>query len=273
MSLKLYVGGLPYATTSEDLAGVFGRYGHLVAATVIADRMTGRSKGFGFVEFGEEADGRRAVDALNGSAFGGRNIVVNEARPFEDRPRRDFGNPAPELESGISVGTGDTLEASVLATIPVPPHLLQINTAVNEQLLRRLAQNPSELRSSAITSRVFEELIAEIWDGFGYVVELTKRTRDGGRDVIAIRRVFAEERFLIECKRPTTSSRIGVRPVRELFGVKHHEGATKAILATTAYFTRGATMLFEDHRWELEGRDFDGIVDWLATYNLLKSRR
>jgi RNA recognition motif-containing protein len=89
---KLFVGGLPFATTDEELAQLFGAHGTVASATVIKDRDTGRSKGFGFVEFESEAEGKAAEKALNGSDLGGRAITVNEARPREDRPRRDFGN-------------------------------------------------------------------------------------------------------------------------------------------------------------------------------------
>ena len=142
---------------------------------------------------------------------------------------------------------------------------------MTDELLRRLTAYPNELRSGSISSRLFEEIVAEIWHGFGFDVELTKCTRDGGYDVVAIRRRLVHERFLIECKRPITDRKIGVRPVRELYAVKISERATKAILATTSYFTRDAVMLIDDHRWELEGCDFDGICDWLRMYHEMKA--
>ena len=79
-----------------------------------------------------------------------------------------------------------------------------------------------------------------------------------------------EVKYLIECKRPDPGHKIGVRPVRELFGVKADEGATKAILATTAEFTRDALLFFGRHRWDLEPRDHAGLVEWLREY--LQSR-
>lgn len=88
---KLFVGGLPFATTDDDLADLFSAHGTVATATVIKDRDTGRSKGFGFVEFENDDEGKAAEKALNGSDVGGRSITVNEARPREDRPRRDFG--------------------------------------------------------------------------------------------------------------------------------------------------------------------------------------
>ena len=86
--------------------------------------------------------------------------------------------------------------------------------------------------------------MAELFFGFGYDVELTAKTRDGGRDIIAIKRAEANVKYLIECKRPDPGGYVGVRPVRELYGMKTHEGATKAILATTAYFSQDAMPFF-----------------------------
>lgn len=88
MSKKLYIGGLPYSTTDEDLASEFSAAGTVVSAVVIRDKMTGRSKGFGFVEFGSDAEAEKAIDMFNGKDFGGRTITVNEARPMEPRDRR-----------------------------------------------------------------------------------------------------------------------------------------------------------------------------------------
>ena len=90
MAVKLYVGNLPYNTTDADLQELFAAYGTVVSAQVITDRDTGRSKGFGFAEIEEEDKANAAIEALNGKDFGGRNIVVNVARPREERPpRRD----------------------------------------------------------------------------------------------------------------------------------------------------------------------------------------
>lgn len=89
---KLFVGGLPFSTTDEELAQAFGEHGTVASAVVIKDRDTGRSKGFGFVEFESDEEGKAAEKALNGADLGGRSITVNEARPREERPRRDFNS-------------------------------------------------------------------------------------------------------------------------------------------------------------------------------------
>jgi RNA recognition motif-containing protein len=89
MAKKLYVGGLPYSTTEDQLREAFEQAGAVSSAIVIMDKMTGRSKGFGFVEFASDDDATKAIDMWNGKDFGGRSLTVNEARPLEERPRRD----------------------------------------------------------------------------------------------------------------------------------------------------------------------------------------
>lgn len=142
--------------------------------------------------------------------------------------------------------------------------IITVSDLIGQKLVEYFARHPEEMRT--MDRRKFEELIAEVFDGFGYEVELTQQTRDGGRDIIAVRRQEVETRYLIECKRPEPGTHIGVRPVRELFGVKADEKATKAILATTAYFSRDALLFFDRNRWELEPRDYDGIVEWVKMY-------
>ncbi|MBA3605325.1 MAG: RNA-binding protein [Actinomycetota bacterium] len=88
--MNLYVGNLPYQTTSDDLASLFGRVGIVTSAQVIMDRETGRSRGFGFVEMSDD-DGRKAIDELTGADLGGRSITVNEARPRAPRSGGDRG--------------------------------------------------------------------------------------------------------------------------------------------------------------------------------------
>lgn len=85
MSMKLYVGGLAYAATDEDLEQHFAQHGKVVSAVVIKDRDSGQSKGFGFVEMENKEDAQKAISEFDGQDFMGRKIVVNEARPKEDR--------------------------------------------------------------------------------------------------------------------------------------------------------------------------------------------
>ncbi|MBN9397851.1 RNA-binding protein [Candidatus Saccharibacteria bacterium 47-87] len=92
MSQNLFIGSLAYATTDDTLKAFFETIGEVNSARVVTDRDTGRSKGFGFVEFADEANNQKAVDELNGKELDGRAINVSLARPKEDRPRRDFNN-------------------------------------------------------------------------------------------------------------------------------------------------------------------------------------
>jgi cold-inducible RNA-binding protein len=79
--MNIYVGNLPFSTTAADLEEAFAQYGAVESAAVISDRETGRSRGFGFVEMGDDDEARRAIEELDGSDFGGRDLRVNEARP------------------------------------------------------------------------------------------------------------------------------------------------------------------------------------------------
>ncbi|HTH78895.1 MAG TPA: RNA-binding protein [Ramlibacter sp.] len=87
MGNKLYVGNLPYSVRDNDLEQAFGQFGTVTSAKVMMERDTGRSKGFGFVEMGSDAEAQAAISGMNGQALGGRSVVVNEARPMENRPR------------------------------------------------------------------------------------------------------------------------------------------------------------------------------------------
>jgi hypothetical protein len=87
MGNKLYVGNLPYSVRDSDLEQAFSQFGSVTSAKVMMERDTGRSKGFGFVEMGSDAEAQAAISGMNGQPLGGRSVVVNEARPMEARPR------------------------------------------------------------------------------------------------------------------------------------------------------------------------------------------
>ena len=99
MGNKLYVGNLPYSFRDEDLQQAFAAHGSVSSAKVMMERDTGRSKGFGFVEMGSDAEAQAAINGMNGQQFGGRGLVVNEARPMEPRPPRTGGG-------GVGGGAG-----------------------------------------------------------------------------------------------------------------------------------------------------------------------
>ena len=85
MGSKLYVGGLPYSATEQQLSDLFGAHGTVVSAKIIADKFTGQSRGFGFVEMSSDSEAKAAITALNGSDMGGRSLTVNEAKPMGER--------------------------------------------------------------------------------------------------------------------------------------------------------------------------------------------
>ncbi|HSW18572.1 MAG TPA: RNA-binding protein [Ramlibacter sp.] len=91
MGNKLYVGNLPYSVRDSDLEQAFSQFGAVSSAKVMMERDTGRSKGFGFVEMGSDAEAQAAITGMNGQPLGGRSVVVNEARPMEARPPRSGG--------------------------------------------------------------------------------------------------------------------------------------------------------------------------------------
>ncbi|MFH1890682.1 MAG: RNA-binding protein [Candidatus Kuenenbacteria bacterium] len=93
MTNKLYVGNLPYEATNEELEKLFSEVGTVASANVIADKFSGRSKGFGFIEMSNDNEAKQAIEKFNGFELNGRAIVVNEARPMTDRkPRNDYNN-------------------------------------------------------------------------------------------------------------------------------------------------------------------------------------
>ena len=88
--MNIYVANIPWKASEDQLKELFGQYGDVASAKIIMDKVTQRSRGFGFVEMGDDA-GRNAINELNGRDFLGKNLVVNEARPREERPARSGG--------------------------------------------------------------------------------------------------------------------------------------------------------------------------------------
>ena len=106
MSMKLYVGNLAFQTSSEDLQQLFAQAGTVESASVVEDRDTGRSRGFGFVEMASKEEGEAAITQFNGKEFNGRNLTVNEARPREDRGNRGGGGGRGGFGGGRGGGGG-----------------------------------------------------------------------------------------------------------------------------------------------------------------------
>ena len=144
-----------------------------------------------------------------------------------------------------------------------------IQDAVKD-LITKIKSNPNHIRN--ITPREFEEIIAEIFKKRGFTVELTKQTRDGGKDIIAISKdeLGIKTKFFIECKHYDEERKIGVDVIRTLHGVKNQkEGPNKTIIATTSSFTLDAKKFVSEQMsssWDMELVDYDRVMDWIKSY-------
>jgi HJR/Mrr/RecB family endonuclease len=132
---------------------------------------------------------------------------------------------------------------------------------IDPSLYRSICAHPELLQT--LHWRTFERLLADILDAFGYEVDLQRGTKDGGVDVFAVKRAdpLGAQRFLLQAKR--WKNAVGIEPVRELAFLHAHERVTKSCLVTTAKFTKGAWDLAEQYRWQLELRDFEGLLEWV----------
>jgi Restriction endonuclease len=135
-------------------------------------------------------------------------------------------------------------------------------------LYRTLVGNPDLLHT--LDWRAFERLLADILETFGYEIELHQGTKDGGIDIVAIKRedVFGHHKYILQAKRWT--KKVGVEPVRQILFLHDHMRATKSCLATTAKFTKGAWDLSQQYSWQLELRDHSGLYEWIYATAKLK---
>lgn len=136
---------------------------------------------------------------------------------------------------------------------------------VNEELIAYLAKHPEKMRD--LEPRKFEELVAEMWKNQGFDVELTPSSRDGGMDVIAVRKEsIGTMMTIVECKRYAADNKVGVEIVRALYGVVEQKRATRGVIATTSYFTKGVQDFRNDMQFRIGLSDFDAmsqsIADW-----------
>jgi RNA polymerase sigma factor (sigma-70 family) len=153
----------------------------------------------------------------------------------------------------------------ILETPPPPIHVPRMIISVEDALIEAVRREPQSI--FAISSRAFEELISGIFKQKGFETELTKATRDGGRDIIAIHEVLGiRSKYIVECKRYAAHRKVTLQLVQRLYGVKTAEAANKAILATTSSFTRDAEKFASHHVWDLELKSFDDIMSWVREY-------
>lgn len=142
--------------------------------------------------------------------------------------------------------------------------IVEVVSRFDRALISRIGDSPSEL--FRLAPRQFEEFVAELWRGFGYEVELTAQTRDGGKDIIALQQREVKSRYIIECKRYAADNKVGIDVVQRVLGVRYSERASMGIIATTSSFTAPAQAVLDDHPWELDGRNFEAIQGWIRQY-------
>lgn len=146
-----------------------------------------------------------------------------------------------------------------------PGDLATVVRIITSRLIEYVRASPRELYN--IRPRQFEEIIAEILASYGWDVELTPPTKDGGYDLFAISRDISgvKTSWIVECKKYKPENKVGVEVVRSLFGVKHDLRVANAMIATTSHFTRGVKDFKESH-YDLDLRDYEGILDWINDY-------
>jgi len=133
---------------------------------------------------------------------------------------------------------------------------------VNDWMLNELKKNPTDLYK--LSSRKFEELVAEILSRKGYNVELTPATRDGGKDLyVAQKNDLGSFLYLVECKKYAPNQHVGIDVIQRLYGVVSAEDATCGIIATTSYFTKPAKDFQQEHKFRMSLNDFNSIKQWL----------
>lgn len=201
-------------------------------------------------------DGGEAV--FDGDSYG----YVGDAVAEIENAYEFFERHSPPAQPHNSIFTANqllvpTAEVSEAAQISL--------VEINEELISYLAANPEKMRD--LEPRKFEELIADMWRNQGYEVTLTPSTRDGGMDVIAVRKeAIGTMMVLVECKRYAAENKVGVEVIRSLNGVVQQKGATRGVIATTSYFTKGVTDFRNDVQFRIGLADFDvlkqSLVDW-----------
>lgn len=146
-----------------------------------------------------------------------------------------------------------------------PPETSPLLTDISEEIKRYLAKHPKALHD--LTPRKFEELIASIMKDFGFDVELTKATRDGGRDIIAyLKNAVTSYLTYIECKRYSQDNKVGVGIIRQVTGVHHLRKANKSMIVTTSFFTKDAVKESRLIENALDLKDYNDIKKWLERY-------
>jgi hypothetical protein len=191
----------------------------------------------------------------------GRTANITITEPVN---RKDYDELYEEFEEAL-----EYLQSVEFAPLWVPstPELLTAEefTFVDRKIAEQIVKDPRLLFS--VDPRFFEELIASIYEDLGYRTILTKRTQDGGRDIIGLaRKDYMDQKLIIECKRYAPHRKVSVSQVRSLYGVSQAERVTKALLATTSSFTKSAREFATPHIWQLGLLEFKDIVRMIQNY-------
>jgi hypothetical protein len=209
---------------------------------------------------------------------------VEGSSPIEWEEHYGFLTENPDLPQGLVVYSTVPMDVdqnslvvvirdAVVDSVDPTPHLIIPSVrldVIDTALYKALIQHPDLMHS--LNWRVYERLLADILESFGYEIELQQGTKDGGVDIFAVRRSdpLGEHRYLLQAKR--WKNKVGVEPVRQLAFLHNHHRVSKSCLATTAKFTSGAWNLAKQYRWQLELRDIDGIREWLKMANEVRSK-
>lgn len=158
-----------------------------------------------------------------------------------------------------------TLLRKVIEKDKVPEELVQVVQTITQELVKYLGKHPEALRT--IKPRQFEELIAEILASYGWRVQLTPESKDGGYDIYAISKDLSgvENHWIIECKKYASHRKVGVNTVRSLYGVGTNLRVGNMMLATTSDFTKGVKD-FKASRYDMDLRNYESVLDWVNTY-------
>jgi HJR/Mrr/RecB family endonuclease len=165
----------------------------------------------------------------------------------------------------------ESYDAETILTLPESIHNSLVSQNIMSAFHEAIQKDPNSIHN--IDPFLFESIMAEVFRGLGYDVELTQRSRDGGVDIFALKSLHGIDlKFIIEIKRYAKKRKIDISLVHRLLGVKDHHKATKAILATTSSFTKPALKFQRDHRWELELKNKEELMEWINEYFRKKLR-
>ena len=217
-------------------------------------------KGYGFINDNETGeDIFTHFSFIQGEGF--KTLIEGEEVTYDI----ELGNKGP---SAINVYRGNVNQDEQIFENKIDNQITALIVIdVNEELKRYFARHPEKLYD--LSPRKFEELISDILSDFGFDVELTPTTRDGGKDIYAyIKNQVCSFLMFVECKRWTPTQHVGIEVVQRLYGVQQSHNANKSMIVTTSYFTKPA--IEESKRYEtlMSLKDYDDLKTWLERYKL-----